>query len=136
MIKQNIGTRVSASELALALGITRQHLTRLCRAGGVPGSYRTKGGHWRFRWVANLKKWTHANQRRGRQHLRAVSSKSWKLTPPEVLSKFGDVVSLQRDVKNAISLLKRRQLLLAQYERELLDQHLAQSPKTSQLPRA
>ena len=55
MPKTNIfGNRVTAAELAEILGITRQHLTRLCRAGSVPNAYQTKGGHWRFRWSAKL----------------------------------------------------------------------------------
>jgi hypothetical protein len=53
-LEPNLGSRVDASELALMWGITRQHLTRLCREDKVPSAYRTKGGHWRFRWSNEL----------------------------------------------------------------------------------
>ena len=66
MSKPNIfGNRVTAAELAEMLGITRQHLTRLCRAGSVPNAYQTKGGHWRFRWSAELESMVRASSSRG-----------------------------------------------------------------------
>lgn len=58
--KQNIpaaGERIDASFLAKLVGVSRQHITHLCRKGSIPGSYQSKGGHWRFRWSRELKDW-------------------------------------------------------------------------------
>lgn len=58
-----LGERVDASFVALITGCSRQHLTRLCRKGKVPGAYQSKGGHWRARWSRDLAFWIAANQR-------------------------------------------------------------------------
>lgn len=58
--KQNLpalGERVDACLIAQLTGMTRQHITRLCRGGNVPGAYQSKGGHWRFRWSQQLAVW-------------------------------------------------------------------------------
>lgn len=63
--KRNIpalGERVDLRFLALLLGVTRQHASRLCRAGKVPGAYQSQGGHWRARWSAQLHNWVKVNQ--------------------------------------------------------------------------
>jgi hypothetical protein len=63
-LKENLpafGERVDASFLAALTGMTRQHVTRLCRAGKVPGAYQSKGGHWRCRWSAMLARWVNEN---------------------------------------------------------------------------
>lgn len=55
--KRNIfqtGTTVRISELGEVIGLTRQHMTRLCRGGKIPEAYQTKGGHWRIRWSLRL----------------------------------------------------------------------------------
>ena len=58
---------VLISTLALWAGFTRQHVTRLCRAGVVPGAFQTRGGHWRVRPSAALARWIAAEgDRRGR----------------------------------------------------------------------
>ncbi len=64
MKKQNLpafGERVDASFVAALVGMTRQHVTRLCRAQKIPGAYQSKGGHWRFRWSGELYGWVNAN---------------------------------------------------------------------------
>lgn len=48
---------IQASLLAFWVRITRQHVTRLCRAGVVPGAFQTKGGHWRVRPSKALADW-------------------------------------------------------------------------------
>ena len=63
-----LGERVDASFVALITGCTRQHLTRLCRKGKVPGAYRSKGGHWLARWSRDLAFWIAANQRLSVRH--------------------------------------------------------------------
>ena len=52
-----IGTSFTASEVAKLARMTRQHLTRLCRQGEVPGAFRTKGGHWRVSPSKKLNAW-------------------------------------------------------------------------------
>jgi hypothetical protein len=62
--KQNLlafGARVDASEIAEMIGVSRQHVTRLCRHGAVPGAYQSKGGHWRARWSGELVEWVRVN---------------------------------------------------------------------------
>lgn len=48
---------MDASFLGCLVGVTRQHITRLCRSGKIPGAYQSKGGHWRFRWSSELSQW-------------------------------------------------------------------------------
>ena len=48
---------MDASFLGFLVGVTRQHITRLCRSGKIPGAYQSKGGHWRFRWSNELSQW-------------------------------------------------------------------------------
>ena len=57
------GERIDASVIAQLAGCSRQHLTRLCRAGKVPGAYQSKGGHWRARWSRFLAEWLEINSR-------------------------------------------------------------------------
>jgi hypothetical protein len=56
------GTRslVRIGDLARAMGYSRQHLTRLCRTGKVPGAKATRGGHWRVFTSGELVKWVAA----------------------------------------------------------------------------
>lgn len=61
--KPKFGERVDASFVAGLMGCTRQHLTRLCRAGKVPGAYQSIGGHWRMRWSRQLAISIASNQR-------------------------------------------------------------------------
>jgi hypothetical protein len=59
-VKENLpafGQRVDASFLAGLVGMTRQHMTRLCRTGKIPSAYQSTGGHWRFRWSIELDEW-------------------------------------------------------------------------------
>ena len=57
------GERIDASVIAQLVGCSRQHLTRKCRAGVVPGAYQSKGGHWRARWSSWLVDWVEKNSR-------------------------------------------------------------------------
>ena len=64
-IERNLrgGSKVDASFVASLAGMTRQHVTRLCRKGILPGAYQTKGGHWRLRWSEGLANWIAQNQK-------------------------------------------------------------------------
>jgi hypothetical protein len=64
-IERNLrgGSKVDASFVALLAGMTRQHVTRLCRKGILLGAYQTKGGHWRLRWSEGLANWIAQNQK-------------------------------------------------------------------------
>ena len=66
------GERIDASVIAQLVGCSRQHLTRKCRAGRVPGAYQSKGGHWRARWSRWLAEWVVENSRLPR------GSKQWR----------------------------------------------------------
>jgi hypothetical protein len=61
----NAGQRVDASFLAALVGVSRQHITQLCRNGAIPGRYQSKGGHWRFRWSGELSNWVAGEIRYG-----------------------------------------------------------------------
>ncbi len=54
---------VPVSEIARKLGYTRQHFTRLCRGGTVPGARQTKGGHWRVAVTKGFLAWFGAQPR-------------------------------------------------------------------------
>jgi hypothetical protein len=54
---------VPVSEIARKLGYTRQHFTRLCRGGTVPGARQTKGGHWRVSQTKAFAAWFAAQPR-------------------------------------------------------------------------
>lgn len=43
--------------MARRLGISRMHVGRLARAGAIPNSRRTKGGHWFWLDTPGLKRW-------------------------------------------------------------------------------
>jgi hypothetical protein len=59
MIDQTNGTRslIRIGDLARSMGYSRQHLTRLCRSGKVPGARVTRGGHWRVFTSKQLARW-------------------------------------------------------------------------------
>jgi len=59
------------------LGISRRTFERWCTHGDVPGSYRTRGGHWRVRkpaWATVKRLWLHPDKPRTRceRVLRAI----------------------------------------------------------------
>jgi len=54
-MNQNGTLRVG--DVARRVGLTRQHMTRLCRNGDVPGAYQTAGGHWRVGDSLSLARW-------------------------------------------------------------------------------
>ena len=78
------GERIDASVIAQLAGCSRQHLTRKCRAGKVPGAYQSKGGHWRARWSQWLAEWVVENSR-----LPAASGiVEWSANPAEQLEQL------------------------------------------------
>lgn len=121
--KPNMGVRIDASDLALMLGITRQHLTRLSRAGHVPGAYRTKGGHWRYRWNESLAATAHAYldkygpltrtlHERGGRSLPLASGLGSNLTQTEIGLKVIDIHDDSDAIDEAIKVLRRRKAAL------------------------
>lgn len=85
--KQNqlaLGERVDASFIALLVGCTRQHLTRLCRNGKVPCAYQSKGGHWRSRWTRDLAYWIAANQRLSVRYPAGLRGRKFAMLEEEV----------------------------------------------------
>lgn len=60
---ENAKKWVPVSEIARKLGYTRQHFTRLCRGGTVPGARQTKGGHWRIAVTKGFVAWFGAQPR-------------------------------------------------------------------------
>jgi excisionase family DNA binding protein len=54
---------MTTGQLAIRLGISRQHAHKLAKEGKIPGAKRNKGGHghYRFAETANFKGWLEKN---------------------------------------------------------------------------
>src|ERR1035441_1932806 len=48
---------IRAGEMARRLGVSRMHVGRLAKAGAIPNSRRTSGGHWYWFDTKPLRRW-------------------------------------------------------------------------------
>lgn len=107
LIDQTNGTRslIRIGDLARSMGYSRQHLTRLCRSGKVPGARVTRGGHWRVFTSKELARWV------------AIRAPQAVKTNDESLAHFRKLVDEEYRLKAARTIIRS---LLARNQREFL----------------
>ena len=69
---------IRAGEMARRLGVSRMHVGRLAKAGAIPNSRQTAGGHWFWLDTTGLRRWL-SQMEFGRQFRESALSRAYLL---------------------------------------------------------